>query len=311
MPKTLGFAFPGQGSQYTGMLAEHFSALKEFNTTFDISKEVTGIDFKQLIQDGSTEDLSATQITQPLMLTANHALWQAADIPVRDISLMAGHSLGKYSAYVAAETLQFEEALELVTLRAKFMQEAVREDEGGIAAILGLSQEVLRPICDDISEKGDLVSMANLNSDNQIVISGTKSGVDKAIVTCKENGAKRAVPLAMSVPSHCKLMTPASVNFSRELDSRNFKEPKTKVIQNFSVTHTNDIEVIKNNLVSQLYSPVRWSETMDYFKNEGITNFFECGPSKVLTGLIKRKFENVDIFSFDDFDTLNNITNPI
>ena len=290
------------------MLAEHFSALKEFNTTFDISKEVTGIDFKQLIQDGSTEDLSATQITQPLMLTANHALWQAADIPVRDISLMAGHSLGEYSAYVAAETLQFEEALELVTLRAKFMQEAVREDEGGIAAILGLSQEVLKPICDDISEKGDLVSMANLNSDNQIVISGTKSGVDKAIVTCKENGAKRAVPLAMSVPSHCKLMTPASVNFSRELDSRNFKEPKTKVIQNFSVTHTNDIEVIKNNLVSQLYSPVRWSETMDYFKNEGITDFFECGPSKVLTGLIKRKFENVDIFSFDDFDTLNNIT---
>ena len=309
MPKTLGFAFPGQGSQYTGMLAEHFSALKEFNIAFDISKEVTGIDFKQLIQDGSTEDLSATQITQPLMLTANHALWQAADIPVRDISLMAGHSLGEYSAYVAAETLQFEEALELVTLRAKFMQEAVREDEGGIAAILGLSQEVLKPICDDISEKGDLVSMANLNSDNQIVISGTKSGVDKAIVTCKENGAKRAVPLAMSVPSHCKLMTPASVNFSRELDSRNFKEPKTKVIQNFSVTHTNDIEVIKNNLVSQLYSPVRWSETMDYFKNEGITNFFECGPSKVLTGLIKRKFENVDIFSLDDFDTLNNITN--
>jgi len=309
LPKTLGFAFPGQGSQYMGMLADHFSSLKEFNTTFDISKEVTGIDFKQLIQEGSTEDLSATQITQPLMLTANHALWQAADISVRDISLMAGHSLGEYSAYVAAETLQFEEALELVTLRAKFMQEAVREDEGGIAAILGLSQEVLKPICDDISEKGDLVSMANLNSDNQIVISGTKSGVDKAIVTCKENGAKRAVPLAMSVPSHCKLMTPASVNFSRELDSRNFKEPKTKVIQNFSVTHTDDIEVIKNNLVSQLYSPVRWSETMDYFKNEGITNFFECGPSKVLTGLIKRKFENVDIFSLDDFDTLNNLTN--
>ena len=308
MPKTLGFAFPGQGSQYTGMLADHFSSLKEFNITFDISKEVTGIDFRRLIQEGSTEDLSATQITQPLMLTANHALWQAADIPVRDISLMAGHSLGEYSAYVAAETLHFEEALELVTLRAKFMQEAVREGEGGIAAILGLAQEVLRPICDDISEKGDLVSMANLNSDNQIVISGTKSGVDKAIVACKENGAKRAVPLAMSVPSHCKLMTPASVNFSRELDSRNFKEPKTKVIQNFSVTHTNDIEVIKNNLVSQLYSPVRWSETMDYFKNEGITDFFECGPSKVLTGLIKRKFENVDIFSFDDFDTLNNIT---
>ena len=276
MPKTLGFVFPGQGSQYTGMLAEHFTSLKEFNTIFDISREVTGIDFKKLIQEGSAEDLSATQITQPLLLTANHAIWRAVNIPIREISFMAGHSLGEYSAYVAAESLKFEDALELVSLRAKYMQEAVKEGEGGIAAIIGLTEEQLKPICDEITADGNLVSMANLNSDNQIVISGTKKGVDKAIIICKESGAKRAIPLAMSVPSHCKLMTPASVRFSTELESRNFIEPKTRVIQNFSVNHTKDTEVIKNNLISQLYSPVRWSETMDYFLRNDLTDFIEC-----------------------------------
>ena len=309
MPKTLGFVFPGQGSQYVGMLAEHFSNLKEFNTIFDISREVTGIDYKKLIQDGQTEDLSATQTTQPLLLTANHAIWQAVNIPIGEISFMAGHSLGEYSAYVAAESLKFEDALELVSLRAKYMQEAVKEGEGGIAAIIGLTEEQLKPICDEITVDGNLVSMANLNSENQIVISGTKIGVDKAIIICKESGAKRAIPLAMSVPSHCKLMTPASVRFSNELESRNFKEPKTRVIQNFSVNHSEDTEVIKNNLISQLYSPVRWSETMDYFHSNNLTDFVECGPSKVLTGLIKRKFDNVALFSLDDFDTLNTFIN--
>ena len=305
--------FPGQGSQTVGMgkiMYQKFDYVKEL---FNIADDILQKPISKIILEGPKDLIDQTENTQPAIFLISYSICEVikkeTSFNLNQAAFFAGHSLGEYSAYVAAETLQFEEALELVTLRAKFMQEAVREDEGGIAAILGLSQEVLKPICDDISEKGDLVSMANLNSDNQIVISGTKSGVDKAIVTCKENGAKRAVPLAMSVPSHCKLMTPASVNFSRELDSRNFKEPKTKVIQNFSVTHTDDIEVIKNNLVSQLYSPVRWSETMDYFKNEGITNFFECGPSKVLTGLIKRKFENVDIFSLDDFDTLNNLTN--
>ena len=309
MSKTLGFVFPGQGSQYAGMLAEHFSNLKEFNTIFDISREVTGIDYKKLIQDGSAEDLSATQITQPLLLTANQAIWQAVNIPITEISFMAGHSLGEYSAYVAAESIKFEDALELVSLRAKYMQEAVKEGEGGIAAIIGLTEEQLKPICDEITADGKLVSMANLNSENQIVISGTKIGVDKAIIICKESGAKRAIPLAMSVPSHCELMTPASVRLSNELESRNFKEPKTRVIQNFSVNHTEDTEVIKNNLISQLYSPVRWSETMDYFHSNDLTDFVECGPSKVLTGLIKRRFDDVAIFSLDDFDTLNTYIN--
>jgi [acyl-carrier-protein] S-malonyltransferase len=287
------------------MLSEHFSQSKEVNQIFDISREVLGIDFKKLIQDGSAEDLSPTQITQPLLLTANQALWKSLNIKPETVDLMAGHSLGEYSAYVAAESITFEEALELVSLRAKYMQEAVPEGEGGIAAIIGLSQDQLLSICNQITDTGQLVSMANLNSENQVVISGTKEGVERAIESCKENGAKRAIPLAMSVPSHCILMTPASQKFSAELDKIDLLPPKTKVIQNFSVSHTDDVQTMKDNLISQLYSPVRWSETMDYFIDAKITEFYECGPSKVLTGLIKRKFVNIELNSLDDYETLN------
>jgi [acyl-carrier-protein] S-malonyltransferase len=206
---------------------------------------------------------------------------------------------------VAAESITFEEALELVSLRAKYMQEAVPKGEGGIAAIIGLSQDQLLSICNQITDTGQLVSMANLNSENQVVISGSKEGVERAIESCKENGAKRAIPLAMSVPSHCKLMTPASQKFSAELDKINLLPPKTKVIQNFSVSHTDDVQTMKDNLISQLYTPVRWSETMDYFIDAKITEFYECGPSKVLTGLIKRKFDNVELNSLDDYETLD------
>lgn len=305
MSRILGFAFPGQGSQSPGMLSEHLSQSKEVNQVFDISQEVLGIDFKKLIQEGTAEDLSPTQITQPLLLTANQALWKDLNIKPETVELMAGHSLGEYSAYVAAESITFEEALELVSLRAKYMQEAVPEGEGGIAAIIGLSHDQLLSICNQITDSGQLVSMANLNSENQVVISGTKEGVDKAIEVCKESGAKRAIPLAMSVPSHCKLMTPASQKFSLELDKINLLPPKTKVIQNFSVSHSDDVQTIKDNLVSQLYTPVRWFETMDYFIDAKITEFYECGPSKVLTGLIKRKFDNVVLNSLDNYETLN------
>ena len=307
MSRKLGFVFPGQGSQSVGMLSEHFKSSKIFNSVFDVSREILDIDFKELIQNGTSEELSTTEITQPLLLTANHALWKSTNFIPEEIDFMAGHSLGEYSAYIAAESLLFEDALSLVSTRAKFMQEAVKDGEGGIAAIIGVPQEKLLKICNAISNEGHLVSMANLNSENQIVISGTKVGVDKAIESCKKNGAKRAIPLAMSVPSHCKLMTPASIKFSEVLDKINFKEPKSKVVQNFSVTHTQDITAIKENLVSQLYSPVRWSEIMNFFESNSITEFYECGPSKVLTGLIKRQFTDVDLYSLDDFGTLNSI----
>ena len=187
------------------------------------------------------------------------------------------------------------------------MQQAVPEGEGGIAAILGLNREQLSSVCDEVTAKGSLVSMANLNSDSQIVISGTKQGVDLAVNLSKERGAKRAVPLAMSVPSHCKLMTPASIQLTEELNKINFSEPKTKVIQNFSVEHSDDPEIIKNNLVSQLYSPVRWAEIMDLYEQANISHFYECGPGRVLSGLIKRKFKNTEINSLEDINILNTI----
>ena len=307
MPRKLGFVFPGQGSQSVGMLSEHFAGSKIFNNTFDIAREVLGVDFKKLVFEGTTEDLSATQVTQPLLLTANHAIWKTTNISPSEVELMAGHSLGEYSAYVAAESLDFEEALTLVSLRAKFMQEAVKEGEGGIAAIIGLNYSELLTICNEITEDGNLVSMANINSDNQIVISGTKIAIDKAIEVCKDKGAKRAIPLAMSVPSHCKLMTPASIKFSEELDKIDLSPPKTQILQNFSVSHSNDLTVIKENLVSQLYSPVRWSETMDLFQKTQITKLYECGPAKVLTGLVKKRFRDIEVSSLSDYDTLNNL----
>ena len=307
MDKKIGFVFPGQGSQYTDMLSEHFKSSNKFNSVFEISKAILDVDFRELIKEGSPDDLAATQITQPLLLTANHALWKMADLNPESVNLMAGHSLGEYSAYVAAETLNFEDALRLVSLRAKYMQEAVKEGEGGIAAILGMQAEELSSICNQITKQGDLVSMANLNSENQIVISGTKSGVDKVIMLSKENGAKRAIPLAMSVPSHCKLMKPASEKFTKEINKTEFKKPKTKVIQNFSVSHSDDIDEIKQNLISQLYSPVRWSETMEYFKSNKINQLYECGPSKVLTGLVKKVFTGVDIYSLDGYEDFNSL----
>ena len=307
MPRKLGFVFPGQGSQSIGMLSEHFAGSKIFNNTFDIAREVLGVDFKKLVFEGTTEDLSATQVTQPLLLTANHAIWKTTNISPSEVELMAGHSLGEYSAYVAAESLDFEEALTLVSLRAKFMQEAVKEGEGGIAAIIGLNYSELLTICNEITEDGNLVSLANINSDNQIVISGTKIAIDKAIEVCKDKGAKRAIPLAMSVPSHCKLMTPASIKFSEELDKIDLSPPKTQILQNFSVSHSDDLNVIKENLVSQLYSPVRWSETMDFFEKTQITKLYECGPAKVLTGLVKKRFRDIEISSLSDYDTLSTL----
>ena len=162
-------------------------------------------------------------------------------------------------------------------------------------------------ICDEIIGGGDLIGMANINSDSQIVISGTKIAVDKAIEVCKDKGAKRAIPLAMSVPSHCKLMTPASIKFQEELDKIDLEAPKTQVLQNFSVSHSNNINDIKENLVSQLYSPVRWSETMDFFEKTQITNLYECGPGKVLSGLVKRINKEVTVSSINNEEDIKNI----
>ena len=302
----IAFVFPGQGSQSVGMLEDYFSKEKQFNYVFDVSREVLGIDFKDLILNGSPEDLSSTVTTQPLMLTANNAIWESLELDVQDVTVMAGHSLGEISAYVAAKTFTFEDALELVSARAKFMQEAVPEGEGAIAAIIGLTFNELESICVSISDENSVVELANINSLNQIVISGTKGAVDLALQRCSEVGAKRTLLLPMSVPAHCALMKPASERFKEVLNSVKMQEPKCNVIQNVDASSSNNIDIISENLISQIYSPVRWEEIMNSFSKLGIRNCIECGPGKVLSGLIKRSIIDASVISLDNYESFQN-----
>ena len=303
MSQGLGFVFPGQGSQSIGMLNAYFSKEKKFNYVFDKSKEILGVDFKDLLLKGTAEDLSPTEITQPLMLTANNAIWECLAIEPKEVTVMAGHSLGEYSALVSAKSLTFEDALILVSSRAKFMQEAVPEGEGAIAAIIGLTYEDLNSICSSICNEGLLVELANINSSNQIVISGAKKAVDKAIERSIEAGAKRALLLPMSVPAHCELMKPASEKFEKVLNSINIQEPKCDVIQNVDASITNNVVQISENLISQIYSPVRWTDIMNFFNNLKLGKCIECGPGKVLSGLMKRTLKGTEIISLDNYES--------
>ena len=306
MSQGVAFVFPGQGSQSVGMLELYFSKQKKFNYVFDMSKEVLDVDFRDLILNGVSEDLSPTEITQPLMLTANNAIWECLEIKAEEVTVMAGHSLGEFSALVSSRALSFEDALILVSSRAKFMQEAVPEGEGAIAAIMGINIEDLNSICLSINNEDMLVELANINSSNQIVISGTKKAVDIAIQRSSEAGAKRAILLPMSVPAHCKLMKPASEKFKDVLDSINLQEPKCSVIQNVDASATNNIVKITENLISQIYSPVRWTDIMNSFNKLTLGKCIECGPGKVLSGLMKRTLKNIDIISLDNYESYLN-----
>ena len=303
MSQGVAIVFPGQGSQSIGMLEHYFSKEKKFNYVFDQSKEVLGVDFKDLILNGTSEDLSPTEITQPLMLTANNAIWECLEVQPEEVVVMAGHSLGEFSALVAAKSLTFENALTLVSSRAKFMQEAVPEGEGAIAAIIGLTYKDLNSICKSISNEGLLVELANINSTNQIVVSGTKEAIDIAIQRTTAAGAKRAVLLPMSVPAHCTLMKPASEKFKIVLNSINLEEPKCNVIQNVDASITKNVLKISENLISQIYSPVRWTDIMDSFNELKLGRCIECGPGKVLSGLMKRALKDKQIISLDSYES--------
>tara|TARA_Y100001970_G_scaffold53971_1_gene68406 strand:+ start:134 stop:1069 length:936 start_codon:yes stop_codon:yes gene_type:complete len=303
MSRGVAFVFPGQGSQSIGMLETYFSQEKKFNYVFDKSKDVLGLDFKDLILNGTSEDLSPTEITQPLMLTANNAIWECLEIQAKEVTVMAGHSLGEFSALIAAGTLTFEDGLILVSSRAKFMQEAVPKGEGAIAAIIGLTYENLNSICLSITKDGLLVQLANINSSNQIVISGTKKAVDIAIQRCTEAGAKRALLLPMSVPAHCELMKPASEKFKEVLNSINMQEPICDVVQNVDASISSSLTKISENLISQIYSPVRWTDIMNSFNKLTLNKCVECGPGKVLSGLMKRTLKDTEIISLDSYES--------
>lgn len=295
--------FPGQGSQYTGMLSEYINNEISFKNTFIKASEILNINFLDLIKKGTNKKLASTEITQPLMLVADVALWNLILNRIDKPICLAGHSLGEYAALVASEVLSFEDSLYLVQNRARLMQEAVPEGSGGIAAIIGLSENKINSICKKINTDSDyFVSPANINTQSQIVISGTKLGVDSAIDKCKELGAKRAISLSMSIPSHCSLMRDAAQQYKLTLQKVTLNKPKIPILQNVDSSFENESEKIRNKLVQQIYKPVRWKDTINAISMLGAQRIIECGPGKVLSGLTKRILPDAIALDLDNYN---------
>ncbi len=278
--------FPGQGSQSVGMMAG-FEGIAFIKETFNEASDLLGVDLWQMVTEENTA-LNQTENTQPLMLAAGVAVWRVYQIMKGVVpTFMAGHSLGEYSALVAAGAISYADAIPLVKFRAQAMQNAVPEGVGAMAAILGLEDDVVRNICDE-SAKGEVVSAVNLNSPGQIVIAGNRAAVERAMMAAKEKGAKRTLQLPVSVPSHCSLMKPAADQLADYLKNVDVKTPDVPVIHNADVVSYSDPDKIKDALVRQLYSPVRWSDTVRLMHKLQIEKTAECGPGKVLAGLTKR-----------------------
>jgi len=296
--------FPGQGSQSIGMLAElgeQFSVVKE---TFAQASEVLGYDLWALIQDGPAEDLNQTCRTQPALLASSVAVWRVwQEQNLKQPVTLAGHSLGEYSALVCAGVIDFQQAIKLVELRGKLMQEAVPAGVGAMFAIIGLDDESIAKACEDAAQ-GDVVSPVNFNSPGQVVIAGNKAAVERAGVLCKDAGAKRALPLPVSVPSHCALMQPAADKLELALEEIEFNTPSIPVINNVDVIAETDPDRIKNALVRQLHCPVRWTEGVQQMSDSGVEKLYELGPGKVLTGLTKRIVKTLTAAAVNDVASL-------
>ena len=284
---SFAFFFPGQGSQSLNMMSG-FDGVSIVRDTFGEASDILGQDLWTMMNGDDTEIIGQTINTQPLMLAAGVATYRAyLAAGGKTPSVVAGHSLGEYSALVAAGCLKFADAVKLVRLRAELMQSAVPQGVGAMAAILGLDDDVVRQVCAS-AEQGEVCEAVNFNSIGQVVIAGNTSAVERAMSAAKEAGAKRALPLPVSVPSHCRLMKPAAEKLAIALQDIILTTPQIRVIHNADVASYNDVAQIKDALVRQLYSPVRWTETVQLLVREGITQSAECGPGKVLAGLAKR-----------------------
>ena len=306
--KKFAMVFPGQGSQTVGMLAELAGDYPIVQETFKQASEVLGYDLWQLVQEGPAEELNKTWQTQPALLTASVAVyrvWQQK-YPALKPEVMAGHSLGEYSALVCAGVLDFQDAVKLVELRGKLMQQAVPEGTGAMYAIIGLDNDAIINACKQ-AEQGEVVSAVNFNSPGQVVIAGAKAAVERAAALCKEAGAKRALPLAVSVPSHCALMKPAADQLSVSLESITLKEAGVSVLNNVDVKNEIEADAIRNALVRQLYSPVRWTEIVEKMAQNGVEVLVEIGPGKVLNGLTKRIVDSLQAVSVNDVKSLDSL----
>lgn len=283
----LAFVFPGQGSQSVGMM-QGFDALPVVRETFEEAGAILKQDLWQMVTAGPAEAINQTVNTQPVMLTAGVAVYRAwQQLGGKQPEFMAGHSLGEYTALVAAGALSFADALPLVRYRAQVMQEAVAEGVGGMAAILGLDDDIVRAVCAEAAQ-GEVVEAVNFNTPGQVVIAGHKTAVERGMELAKAKGAKRALPLPVSVPSHCSLMKPAAEKLATYLQSIRLQAPIVPVLHNADVkSHAGEAE-IRDALVRQLYQPVRWVETVQALAAAGVTHAVECGPGKVLAGMTKR-----------------------
>ena len=285
---SLAFVFPGQGSQSVGMLKDLAENFSEVNTTFQEASDALGYDLWSLIQEGPAEKLNSTDVTQPAMLASGVATWRAWQAKGGALpQVMAGHSLGEYTALVCAGSLDFVDAVKLVSQRGKFMMEAVPAGTGAMAAILGMDDETVRQVCLEAAN-GDVLEAVNYNSPGQVVVAGHKSAIERVTVLAKEKGAKRALELPVSVPSHCALMKPAAEQLAEVLSSITISTPSIPVLNNVDVVAAETEADIKDALKRQLFNPVRWVDTIEKMTADGVDKVVECGPGKVLVGLNKR-----------------------
>ncbi len=303
MQNKLAFVFPGQGSQTVAMLSD-FAENSIVQASFEEASKALGYDLWQLVAQGPAEKLNQTNFTQPALLTASVALWRLwqSESEVKP-AIMAGHSLGEYSALVCAGVISLSDAVALVEKRGELMQACVPEGVGAMAAVIGLADEDIISACDNAKE-GQIVSAVNFNSPGQVVIAGHKEAVERAGELCKTAGAKRVLPLPVSVPSHCALMSDAADKLAIELESVTFNQPEIAVVNNVDVAEEVTGDAIKAALVKQLYSPVRWSETISLLASDGIEQVIEIGPGKVLQGLNKRINKSLKSVSFNTSDSL-------
>ena len=303
----LAFVFPGQGSQSVGMLSVLADSYPEVKQCFERASDALGINLWSLVANGPEQELNQTHNTQPAMLAAGFAVWEVwcKHSELRP-AWMAGHSLGEYTALVCSGALSFEDGIKLVAARGQLMQEAVPVGVGAMAAILGLEDHQVVKVCADVAGN-EVVSAVNFNAPGQVVIAGNAAAVERAMAAAKEAGAKRAVLLPVSVPSHCALMESAAEKLYVQLQNTSIDTPKMTLIHNVDVAAHSAPEVIRNALKEQLYKPVRWVDSIRFMHDQGVNSFVECGPGKVLIGLNKRIAKDAEHLTIYDPETLNQV----
>jgi len=300
MASTLAFIFPGQGSQQLGMLSELAERYAVVRSTFEEASTTLGYDLWHLVQEGPVEELNRTDITQPAILAASVAVWRVwKELEGARPAWLAGHSLGEYSALVCSGAMSFADGVRLVRTRGEFMQQAVPSGQGAMAAILGLDADKIEEACASVAQ-GEIVSAVNYNAPGQIVIAGNVAAVERAILACQQAGARKAMPLPVSVPSHCELMRPAAEKLADELNLIQLTKPRVPVVQNVHAAPETEVAAIRDNLVAQLYRPVRWINSIEFMAEQGVDTYVECGPGKVLVGLNKRIVKTAKSLAVND-----------